>query len=332
MRVVLIGVSHWHAPHYYRALAKLSTAQNVGVSDPNPAALQRVCSATGAPGFADYRQMLDAQKPDFAFVFARHSQLAATAQHLVEKGIPFVVEKPAGMNRSEVAALRDAVAAKGLHAGTGFNFRVSDFYREVTALLKDDEATWASFRFIAGSPQRYRDNGCDWMLDPATSGGGSCINLSVHLFDLFRQFTRSDPSQVTALMGHQSYGLPIEDYAAVTLRSAKAVCTTESGYSFPGKTLWDLRFCVRMHQHYVILRNDNMIEIYRNDTGALREVATAASGNAYWYAAFVEESLARFAQDRPPVADLDDLVAAMAVVDAAYASDRQNGQAQVPVG
>jgi predicted dehydrogenase len=148
---------------------------------------------------------------------------------------------------------------------------------------------------------------------------------------MFRRFTRSEPSEVTALMGNHSWGLAVEDYSTVSLRSGAAVCTTETGYTFPGpKGVWDLRFCVRMHDHYVILRNDNMIEIYRTDTGEVRLVPTAASGNSYWYAAFVEESLRRFAAGLPPVSDLDDLVSAMGVVDAAYASNLSGGRALAP--
>ena len=39
----------------------------------------------------------------------------------------------------------------------------------------------------------------------------------------------------------------------------------------------------------------------------------------------MSESLERFSRGLPPLADLDDLVAAMKVIDAAYASDRAGG-------
>ena len=262
MRIAFIGISHWHARHYYRAVSRLSKHTIVGISEPDTGPLQRVSAELGAPGYADYRDLIEAQKPDFAFIFGRHSELAATTQFAIDRGIACLVEKPAGMNEAEVIVLRDSAAAKGLHVGTGFNFRVTDFYKEVMRLIEDDEVTWASFRFIAGGPNRYRESGNGWMLDPAYSGGGSTINLGVHFVDLFCQFTRSDPAEVTSLMGNHTWRLPVEDYSSVSMRSSKAVCTVETGYTFPaGPTPYDIRFCVRTSRHYVILRSDNVIEI-----------------------------------------------------------------------
>jgi len=325
MRIALIGVSHWHAPMYYRPLAKLPGRSIVGVSDPVPAALRRAQDELGTPGYADYRELVEAEKPDFAFVFGRHCDMAASAAWLIERGVPFIVEKPAGLNASAVASLRDRAAARGLHVGTGFSLRVGDFAREVLALAREEPVTWASFRFIAGSPDRYAKDGCAWMLDPALSGGGSTINLSVHFFDLFRLFTGGPAAEVSALMGNHTFGLPIEDYSSVSLRSPSAACNVQTGYTLLGPSGgWDISYCVRTTKHYVVARSDNVIEI-RGADGGLREIRTASVGNGYWYPAFVRESLERFERGEPPVAGLDDLVAAMKVVDAAYASSRSAG-------
>jgi len=51
-------------------------------------------------------------------------------------------------------------------------------------------------------------------------------------------------------------------------------------------------------------------------------VLNTPTGNFRWYPAFVAESLDRFRQGRPPVADLDDLLAAMRLIDAAYVASR----------
>ena len=48
-------------------------------------------------------------------------------------------------------------------------------------------------------------------------------------------------------------------------------------------------------------------------------------GVAHWHAPLYYRSLDRFERGLPPLADLNDLVAAMKVIDAAYASDRAGG-------
>jgi hypothetical protein len=48
------------------------------------------------------------------------------------------------------------------------------------------------------------------------------------------------------------------------------------------------------------------------------DVLHTPTGNFRWYPAFVAESLDRFERGLPPVADLDNLLAAMRVIDTAY--------------
>jgi len=186
-----------------------------------------------------------------------------------------------------------------------------------------------SFRLIGGGPNRYRESGNAWMLDPAQSGGGSTINLSVHFFDLFRLLTRSAATEVTSLMGNHTWGLPIEDYSSVIMRSPVSVCTVETGYTYPGPAgAWDLRFSICTKSAYAVLRGDSVLEIYRKAGEPPAHIQTAAAGLSHWFPVFVREALTRFMRGEAPVADATDLANAMAVVDAAYSSNRLGG---VPV-
>jgi predicted dehydrogenase len=246
--------------------------------------------------------------------------MPALANLLVDAGVPFVIEKPAGLSALDVQALRDRTRDCGVHVGTGFNFRVSDWFQRLRQLTDDDPATVARFSFISGPPARYRQLGCDWMLDPARSGGGCTINLAGHLIDLFRIFTRSDPSVQSALMTNLSWGEPIEDYSAIALRSDRAAGVVETGYGFPAELGgFDQLFSLRTAGAYVVVRSDDVIEI--TDARTLRtEVLRTPTGNFRWYPAFVAETIARFQNGQPPVADLDDLLFAMQIIDAAYAA------------
>jgi predicted dehydrogenase len=224
-----------------------------------------------------------------------------------------------------VEAIRDRAREKGLHAGTGFNFRASDWFKRLRELTAEDPATQASFKFISGGPYRYHELGSPWMMDPELSGGGSTINLAGHFVDMFRLFTGSEPSEVCALMGNHTWGRPVEDYSAVMLRSGRATGLVETGYIYPAALgFFDQRFSLRTSRSYIVVRSDDVIEIH--DTASERhEELRTPTANTPWYPAFVAESLDRFKRGLPPVADLDDLVAAMRVIDAAYASERAGG-------
>ena len=325
MRVGFIGVSHWHAPLYYKPAARLTNVRIVAVSDPNLSVAETVGQELEARAFADYQNLIEA-RPDFVFAFGRHCDMPEIASALIGEGIPFVIEKPAGLNFQQVSAIRDRARAKGLHAGTGFNFRVSDLYKKIQAVTADDPVTHASFRYIGvGGPYRYREAGCAWMLDPKLSGGGCTINLSVHFVDMFRVFSHSKPKEVASLMGHFTWNLPIEDYSSMIVRTTNSVCTIETGYTYPAPyNIFDARFSLRTSRNYIVARNDDILEIHRACDGHVEQFSTKVF-NAPWYPVFVAESIDRFAKGQPPVADLNDLAEVMEVIDAAYASNRAGG-------
>ena len=322
MRIAIIGASHWHAPLYYKPALRLSGVDIVGVSDPDALAAQRVGAALDVPAHTDYRELITEEKPDFTFVFGRHCDLAEIGAWMIARKAPMLLEKPGGMNATQVAALRDQAAANGTYVTIGFNFLVSDMLQKIQAVAAEEKVTFCSFRYIGGGPYRYRESGCSWMLDPALSGGGSTINLSVHFFDMFRRLTGSTPTDVTALMGNHSWGLPIEDFSSVVLRSPEAMCTVETGYAFPAETgVFDVAFSIRTTRSYIVVRADDCMEIHRLTDGAVTRIPVTPR-NAPWYPLFTQDCIDRFARDRPPIATLDDLTEAMKIVDAAYAAGR----------
>jgi predicted dehydrogenase len=102
----------------------------------------------------------------------------------------------------------------------------------------------------------------------------------------------------------------------------------ETGYSFPGELgRFDYRFSLRTSRHYVIAHDDDRLELIRADDRS-STVIDIATSNFRWYPNFVARSLERFAEGRPPLAPLEDLVAAMRVIDAAY---RSNGAGGTPI-
>jgi len=94
----------------------------------------------------------------------------------------------------------------------------------------------------------------------------------------------------------------------------------ETGYGFPGELgRFDQLFSLRTRNAYVVVRSDDSIEITDSSTFRV-EVLHTPTGNFRWYPTFVAESLDRYERGLPPVADLDALLAAMRVIDAAYAA------------
>lgn len=320
MRVVVIGVSHWHLPFYLDPCLALPDVTVAGVSDPDPARVASVAAQAGCPAFTDYREMCARLRPDFAFALGRHCDMAALGRFLVDARIPFAMEKPCGISLAEVTDLAARARAGGVFAAIPFVFR----YCKLLEALREDAAgeaiQYASFKFIGGLVERYRQARCEWMLDRATAGGGPLLNLGVHFLDLCRVLLPGARLEVTgAMMSNANAGLSIEDHAVVTLRGGGASCLLETGYLYPAPhSVFDLHYSIRTSRHFFAARDATTLEI-SNDVRA-RHTREMVLINAPLYPAFVEDTLRRLERGERPIADLDDMVEAMRLVTDAYAA------------
>ena len=103
---------------------------------------------------------------------------------LIERRIPFVVEKPLGTSLDQLQEVRRAAEEAGVPATVPLIQRggPADSW-----LAKAGRPVYQRLSFIAGPPERYDRNGNPWMLDPERAGGGCLANLGPHFVDLFLQ-------------------------------------------------------------------------------------------------------------------------------------------------
>lgn len=317
VRVVISGVSHWHYVNYVQPLRGLADVGVVGVCDPDGEVARRQAEPLGAEWSVDLAELCGRVRPDFVFALGRHCDMAAQGRFLIERGIPFAMEKPCGLNATEVAPLAEAAARRDAFAAVPFVWRQTEFMDLLRDHIPNDSYEYLSLRIVSGHPDRYVRAGCPWMLDPALSGGGSTINLAVHLIDLFRALTGTAAVEVlSAQMSNAAFGLAIEDWSVVMLRAGGSYCVAESGFLYPAPTgTYDIGFTIKTDRHYIFTGPD-YTEILDIDGGRVRKRTLAA--NEPTYAFFVSDVLDRFRRGARPVTDLADMRDVMAAVDQAY--------------
>lgn len=244
IRVAAIEVSHWHAiydPAYLIQLHAMPGVELVGLQDPDLAVVMQRASVVGNPPvFTDWRQMLRKTAPDFVLALGRHSEMAKLGHHLLDEDLPFLMEKPMGLNAGEVEGLLlKTEACKGF-AAVPFPQRYSPFAAQARAMLRDGRfgpVSHAYIRMNRFSSQRYRLWNCPWMFDPAQSGGGCLRNLGTHATDILVHLFDESFEVTAAQTSNKALGDPVEDYVSVSLRSASGIlATVEIGYVFPRKT------------------------------------------------------------------------------------------------
>lgn len=326
-KVAIVESTHWHAPLYYGALQERSDVEVVAVSDSAQHTGEEVARRFGCTAYTSTREMLDREKPDFAFVFGRHVDMPALAAALIKRRIPFAIEKPCGLRAADVVELRQQAQAVGLYVAVPLIFRLSD----TLAILSQAGGALeqASFRFIAGPPDRYLRAGVPWMLDPALSGGGPLINLGVHFIDLFTLLAEDAIVSVSAGASSRMNHLAIEDVISVRLLTASGrLGTIECGYLFPGDPVVqrDFEFSCRTERGYCVSREDAIqVRRWEADGSVSNQRHPARFETDLYYPEFVRRVLDESAVGAAPFAGLAEAQRALAVVEAAYASAAQGG-------
>jgi predicted dehydrogenase len=238
-RIAAIDVSHWHSTYdasYLHILRDLG-CEIVGVSDRSERIAKDRADRFGGTPFRDFREMIEATRPDFVIALGRHCEMPETFRFLVGAGVPFLIEKPWGTDAATVAELADLAAARGAWATVPFMTRYSFWAVTVKRMIEAGEFGRISHIFvrtIRPTMRRYVEWDSPWMADRSQAGGGALLNLGGHGFDIVRFVTGEEPEVVSAALSGQVHGGEVEDYALATLRTPSGILFhNEVGYTMP---------------------------------------------------------------------------------------------------
>jgi predicted dehydrogenase len=150
----------------------------VGLADPDEAGRGKAGEEAKALRlYADYREMLDKEKPDLLAIgprwSVRHKEyILAAAEH----GVHGIVEKPIAPALADADEMIRAIEEKNLRWGIGFNFRATPMI-EFTKRAVFEEG-------LIGEVLEMRGRG----KEDARAGGEDLVVLGTHIFDMMRYF------------------------------------------------------------------------------------------------------------------------------------------------
>jgi predicted dehydrogenase len=321
-RVAIIGVDHYHAtstPNYLRILQS-QKLDILGVHAPDAGIASKWAAQYGSTPYTDYRAMVEKTKPEFVVALGHHAAMPAEFRFLVDTGIPFLMEKPWGVDDKTVNELATLAESKKAWAAVPMPFRYSWFAETAVAMRDKGQLGTIShglMRFNQPGIQRYIDLGSPWMLSKTEAGGGALVNLGIHGFDLCRYIMGEEPKVVSAVTSHALYKRDIEDYAFVTLRTPSGVIfLNEASYTFPGRGGDQER---KISAEKAFLRATTTggegVQIIGPDRN---ETSKAPDGYLSGWPRVVDECLNRIGRGEPPPATARDCARAVSLTFDAY--------------
>ena len=132
LKTVVIGCGG-HAHSHLRMIAKENRLQLVGVAELDPVRREQAAAEWGVEVCADYRELLDAQRPDLVVVATMPGHLKSIVVDCLERGLHTSVEKSPGMDVDETRAMAAAAAASSGKAIVSFNRR---YFPQILALRR----------------------------------------------------------------------------------------------------------------------------------------------------------------------------------------------------
>lgn len=313
LKIAFVGVSHWHVPLYLPAVES-ENLKVVAVSDEREDVANKFANQLNCKAYKDANELLDKETPDFVFAFDIHSKMPALAKSIIERKIPFSIEKPLGTCSKDVEEVKTLAEKNNVYCSIPFTWRYSQIVRDLLELTKPDEICNLAYKFIAGPPSRYIEPS-PWMLHKETAGSGCMTNLGVHYIDMACQLTGSESGEVLGSDFHYMNGYDVEDYATTIVKlSSGASLTLQTGYAYPmdKDNKRDNEWNITTKKGYYTIGN-GCLEVREFGKEAYKKEIITDSDP--YYADYASDTIRDYLLGNKPKAGLDDLLRTRKILD-----------------
>lgn len=193
LRIGMISFAHGHAFSYLNALLSIPEVDIVGIADPVAERVSHVIQSHGIAYYEDYRVLLE-QSVDAVVICSENVYHAEITLAAAAKGVHVLCEKPLGIGIDEMNAMIEACKTNKVQLMTAFPCRYLAAVTQAKQVI--DRGDIGEVVAIKGTNRGTAPGG--WFVDRTLSGGGALLDHTVHVMDLMRWVTGSEPKEVYA--------------------------------------------------------------------------------------------------------------------------------------
>lgn len=179
----------------------------------------------GAKSFDNVIKMLDEVKLDAVYICVPPMSHGEIELALIERGIPFLVEKPVGVDIETPERILHALQAKPVANAVGYHFRYKESIQMMKELMEGSTVGLAQGAWMGDMP------GVAWWRKQELSGG-QFIEQTTHIVDLLR-YTAGEVTEVYAsfasrVIEKKHDGVTVPDVGTVSMKLASGAIATIS--------------------------------------------------------------------------------------------------------
>ena len=178
--------------------------------------------------YGSYIDMLDDVKPDVVYICVPPNCHGPIELAVIERGIPFLVEKPMALDIKLAETIAAKVAEKNLITAVGFQDRYLDLTARIKEYIKGKEVGLVTGAWVGGIPK------VAWWRTMETSGG-QIVEQNIHIYDMAR-YLFGEPKSVYCAAGRgivkpeaPEYDVPgynVDDYSSAVIKFESGVVGT----------------------------------------------------------------------------------------------------------
>ncbi|MEK3786099.1 Gfo/Idh/MocA family protein [Paenibacillus sp. FSL K6-1230] len=205
VRMGVVGIGSMGIKHMkYLFENKITGCRLTAVCDHNLQVMQELSGQYGTEIklYTNYKEMLESGELDAVLVATPHVSHPEIATYAMKCNLHVLLEKPAGIDVAEVAAMNAEAQARGIVFSMMFNQRTIPIYQQARELIRQGKlgelrrTNWVVTDWFR--TQRYYDSN-SWRATWRGEGGGILINQATHQLDLW-QWMCGMPSRVRAFI------------------------------------------------------------------------------------------------------------------------------------
>lgn len=208
MRVAVIGAGII-ARRHLDIVASEPGIELVGIVSPTMAHAEAAVERWGGRAYTSHEELLGRQEVDAAWVCVPPGAHGAVEMSLIERGIPFFVEKPLSADRATAEEIGSALEKSDTIAAVGYHWRALDTLPEVRRVLAERPARMLLGAWYDAVPPP------EWWRHQATSGG-QMVEQATHLFDVARFLVGEARVVASTATRHGQEAYPDADVADVS--------------------------------------------------------------------------------------------------------------------